>query len=848
MSEKRRLRGAGPFHCSFPDCGKSFSRSDHLTRHKANHTSNKIKCDWLGCGKLFTRLDVKRKHESRHIKVNGENYTKPENILGTNGVSLKSHCKTSNTIGHKTPSTSSNENAIADGSEQRRPSKSMKSAEPASQRLPGPILVDFYTNEKDQANKVSVSTEANHNDLTQAPQFLQEEPFTRELNWEATDISSENKRSNSEFNLPPQSFQWLLSDPVNLSPPCGRFSNQPENGAFHVSYDDLLGPSTLTMLQEIFAVSPDFPSADDQTKMDEGLLLMMAKHIPALRGHPDFEAKKFEGFLEIYWLLYHSQYPILHRPSFCTHDAEVVLLLSMIMIGASFSKKTLVDDHLALIDPDGLAELIADPLRWLIFAHEQAKPPCKSWVIQSLIMLETFEITSTSRYLHERACIYNGAKVQLLRRSPILGGDPLKEIGADVSRSKKLWSTWIESESMKRVALMSFYIDSIHAIVYGHPLNLFANQIKLSLPCPDDLWEYSDVDRRSAPLSVAKSLLFGEALQKLLQKEEIEVGPFSGQILLAGLINLMLQIEQNVSQWSNFGWNNIQENWRGTISSALEFWRAELPSQDCCLTTSSVYSKAPDSSHSSLPSSLKLTDTRCSCPVYHAAHIYLKIAHYDYIVYAGAPKRMNVPILEEDYEVVVKRIGKWAKSPAGPLCAINSLILLCEILLSPEDSMQAASYIYEPNKDPFIYRPNIVISAILSLWAYAFYSFGPESLFKSASSKFKIFEDCTPAMEDGSTYLGRIRNEFKMLTGASFAQLKHMNTKDHSATIQKYYRAFPKLKKVNYLVGLLISLRNGYMKCKWEVGREYANLLNNCIERSLGSEIIFCRNMYEVNN
>lgn len=207
---------------------------------------------------------------------------------------------------------------------------------------------------------------------------------------------------------------------------------------------------------------------------------------------------------------------------------------------------------------------------------------------------------------------------------------------------------------------------------------------------------------------------------------------------------------------------------------------------------------------------------------------------------------MNVPILPEDYEVVVKRIGKWAKSSFGPFSVIHSIIFLCEILLSPENSMERVNYFYEPDKDPFIYRPNIVISAVLSLWAYAHYSHGPESLFKSAKSNFQIRGDCVPAMEDAPTYLARIRNEFNVLTGKSFASLNHMNSDTYSETIKEYHRVFPKISHVNYLVGLLTLLRNGFKKCNWQIGREYANLLENCIQRSLGSEVIFCQHMYDL--
>ncbi|QLG72279.1 hypothetical protein HG535_0C06340 [Zygotorulaspora mrakii] len=817
-SEKKRKRGAGPFICQHPECRKVFSRSDHLARHRANHTSNRFECEWPGCGRLFTRLDVKKKHERRH--TTGGPLVQDERL------------HSSFVIAGKTTTTSETE---------KREEIAGKPDNKERQKTDGNLEVDdnihftqigFPSAEQESSPQAAAAGTTDYAQL--------------QLHSDGS-ISPEMKYSNPEPLLPAPSIQWLLNDSMNVSPSNGRSSTQPENGAFYSQHEDPLGPSTLAMLQEIFALSPEFPHADSQTEIDRDTLFKMINYIPQLQNHPDFVIPKIKWFLETYWLLYHCQYPILHRPSFSTFDTQPLLLLSMIMMGASFSKKTTPPEHVDLVDTGGLADIIAEPLRWMLFASEQAKPPCKAWVIQSLIHLETYEITSTSRALHERACIYNGTKVQLLRRSPILGGDPLKEIRSDVTQSNSLWNTWIESESMKRVALMSFYIDTIHAVVFGHPVTLFANQIKLSLPCPDDLWEYNNVDRHKAPLSVAQTPLFCDALNKLLQKEDMNVGPFSRQILLAGLINLLLQIEQNISQWSNFGWKSIHENWRDTISCAIEHWKTQLPFSNCCLTSSSIYHCEPASPlHPSLPPFLRAEDTRCSFPVYHAAQIYMRITHYDYIVYAGAPRRMNVPILKEDYEVAVERIGKWVKSPYGPLCVINSLILLCEMLLPPEDSMEDVNFFYEPDKDPYLYRPNIVISAILSLWAYTYYCFGPESSFKSSKSDFHISEEYSPAVEDGSTYLRRIRSQFAALTGRSFATLNNIGPESNSKTVKEYYRVFLKITNIKHLVGLLTLLRNGYAKCKWEVGREYAKLLDNCIQRSLGSENIFCKDMYDI--
>ncbi|KAM0752797.1 hypothetical protein T439DRAFT_323409 [Meredithblackwellia eburnea MCA 4105] len=53
--------------CSWPGCGKAFSRVDHLSRHSLNHTPNQIyKCD--RCSREFVRSDLLVRHVERHVK------------------------------------------------------------------------------------------------------------------------------------------------------------------------------------------------------------------------------------------------------------------------------------------------------------------------------------------------------------------------------------------------------------------------------------------------------------------------------------------------------------------------------------------------------------------------------------------------------------------------------------------------------------------------------------------------------------------------------------------------------------------------------------------------------------
>jgi len=58
------------FCCSFPSCGKSFSRSEHLHRHALNHKEGNNTC--LRCSAHFRRRDLLDRHMARHKEKDDE--------------------------------------------------------------------------------------------------------------------------------------------------------------------------------------------------------------------------------------------------------------------------------------------------------------------------------------------------------------------------------------------------------------------------------------------------------------------------------------------------------------------------------------------------------------------------------------------------------------------------------------------------------------------------------------------------------------------------------------------------------------------------------------------------------
>ncbi|KAM3420035.1 hypothetical protein BST61_g3345 [Cercospora zeina] len=55
------------YECPERDCGKAYSRAEHLYRHQLNHTPKNIyRCDFPGCDRQFVRADLCARHKERH--------------------------------------------------------------------------------------------------------------------------------------------------------------------------------------------------------------------------------------------------------------------------------------------------------------------------------------------------------------------------------------------------------------------------------------------------------------------------------------------------------------------------------------------------------------------------------------------------------------------------------------------------------------------------------------------------------------------------------------------------------------------------------------------------------------
>lgn len=495
----------------------------------------------------------------------------------------------------------------------------------------------------------------------------------------------------------------------------------------------------------------------------------------------------FSFFLQCYWETFQPKFSIIHRPSFSAETAEPLLLLAMICIGSMYSASSSLFSKQEKMCPEfKFCMVVMKPLRFTLFQHPEFKSPVKVWILQTLNLLEWCEKNYLLREMHERAHIHHGTTVQLLRRSPFLGGNPgvanqaatsasdtatsggeednsdgVSDLEDKISSDRVLFQKWVHSESMKRITFFTFYLDVIDYVKFRHNPQIPFFQLQLlNLPCDEEqLWNNDEVTgsfqkvvKRQKKLHrfghilgratkdnfrIRPGMNFLSAMKRLLKplRERAIFGRtsiFVKNILIGGLASLMHLMQQTEFQ-NNFtslvspADNKRNSKWKEVLMKSLDSCESELFSHSITPYTDSLF-----------PTHL----VRCKFPMYHLLQIITlaDINHYDIAIFGGLPRNMSVDATTKDQKLVQRKLhsiwnsGHWMKS-VNDLANVRSVIhcywLLWKIMLSPMDenaehTYQQWAHSWQVEYDFFdcMYAVSV---ATLVLWCYTFATCGPES-------------------------------------------------------------------------------------------------------------------------
>lgn len=950
---KKKKRSLGHFPC--PDCEKTFTRTDHLARHYLNHNPKQVfKCDYiletLGggrrvCGKTFVRKDLKERHMRRHLTTsqnsrinwssvsNGkaspdERFSSKETFTSTD-----SPLQISNLVDNLHPNSTEfpkpvsnlsvniernlhNHNAVIQAdSVLNSPDYKTQEFKYNGMQTQNELMSWLFNDSSPPAlspmNEALKSVEFHktplRTDLTAYENLRNYE--LAESNVFHSDINPLDElllRNNlvpvfgtdsMDGSLLGQGINFSLPSTVSLTSPT---STNDSNATPALLDDGISSAGSPSTQRKIFEYGAKYNIVGNSSiYIDKSILHNLFLALPALKR--DFVElifndkvlieDRFSYYLSIYWLVFHPQFNILHKPSFSTKTSEPLLLLSMILIGCNYC--TIPDDPIRLGEPRSkspeykLSLAIATPLRYQVFQDDGFKSPVKLWVLQSLNLLEWSEKNFLSRTMHERAHIHHGTTVQLMRRSPALGGNPahLNKDGNEEDYDSKnlnntdleLFKKWVDSESMKRITFMTFYVDIADYVKFRHnPVIEFHQLQLLKLPCDDEIWEANDTnmsfykvmkkqkklknlgDPNETFLSILKKLMKGQRLG-------IKIPVFVKKILFGGLLSIMYQMQQIELQDSSSlptlpytlrGYNSAFQAWKDSISMAIDNFSLSV-GQTC---------KSMDLDKHSY----KLNDdgvSTCKFTLYHLAHIVglTDLNTYDISIYCGSPANQNVKISLNDRLVVERKLlNMWLKDHAALSRndiinfkgIIHCFIFLWETLL--DNKNDNAIHNWEPSKDYFdgMFAMSLVMQ---TLWSYCYLTSGTES-----QRYVEIQEDIDKldkhrlqdlSVESAYEYLHRIRHEFltnlrRESNHSNFSieklyELKDSETAPHDLIV-KYCSILSRISNKQNISGLCFLVGSKLYNSQWELVRENGRLIINCGFRSIGKKEVFCSDVFDV--
>lgn len=141
-------------------------------------------------------------------------------------------------------------------------------------------------------------------------------------------------------------------------------------------------------------------------------------------------------------------YPLIHLPTFEPASTEPILLLSAILLGATYADK---ESH-------QLAVCIHDVLRPYIFGCPGFSARAELPILQAILLTECLGKSRAGQRQHDMSHLFHGLLINLIRRSECQTAHPelvLEErVGDDL---KSQWRRWADLESKKRHAPPVFH-------------------------------------------------------------------------------------------------------------------------------------------------------------------------------------------------------------------------------------------------------------------------------------------------------------------------------------------------------------------------------------------------------
>lgn len=466
-----------------------------------------------------------------------------------------------------------------------------------------------------------------------------------------------------------------------------------------------------------------------------------------VRDHPSLGYESLQSWLDLFFTQFNTAYPLVHVPTFDADEAEPLLLLSLILLGATYGDK----------NAHQVAVCIHDVIRPVIFAHAGFSPRPELWTLQTILLVECFGKSRAGQKQHDFSHLFHGLLINLIRRSDcqsITESPQPPPEGATATLLNDAWRRWADLEQKKRLALLCFMWDTQHAVLFCQSLCMSAFELRCSMPCAQSLWESSDADswatahRRSQSQSSPSNTNGPVFLSTLKAYLSTPTGPRIGRdtnalsliLILHGIMSIAWDMQRR--DQTSLGVNTIigTASWKSLLGQAYDRWKVDFD-QYC---EEAATAGGPD-----VAADWKAFAVAYRA-VYQAAQALLHMDFLDVQIYAGARHILGRPVQQQDYIRSSRIVKKWASKDRdrAAIAAWHAANMLHDIMaISERDSDQASEngQALATDYTNLFHVPWCLYLATLTAWA--FHHARPPRKDREARARAQLDED-----EDSSGY------------------------------------------------------------------------------------------------
>ncbi|KAJ4371998.1 hypothetical protein N0V83_003771 [Neocucurbitaria cava] len=150
-----------------------------------------------------------------------------------------------------------------------------------------------------------------------------------------------------------------------------------------------------------------------------------------MRDHPLLTLSCLQTYCDLFFTRFNTAYPLIHMSTFDPSEVDTLLLMSVLLLGATYGEK----------DAHQLAVCIHDVLRPQIFANAGFSAKPSLWVLQTILLVECFGKSRAGQKQHEMSHLFHGLLINLIRRSECQNIRPatLEDATDDLEDD---WRTW----------------------------------------------------------------------------------------------------------------------------------------------------------------------------------------------------------------------------------------------------------------------------------------------------------------------------------------------------------------------------------------------------------------------